>query len=115
MEGIDELGHGVYTLASVSVVEELNDTADLLLENSMEVLSPVTKNRLPFTYQVASEKEYQDLVKNSAQHRIEVVDLYSTSKNAKFSFDLQTISCRPGFTFREQKCVCDEENVDVLR
>ena len=116
VQGFDELGHDVYTVVSISEGSGANNGTDLILENDMEVLSPLTANQLTFMYKVESAYDYNEMVTKATPRTVDVVDLYSNLKDVKFSFEVMPVSCRPGFTFREQKCICDtDKNAGVVR
>ena len=113
IQGVDQLGHKVYTVASMTQADR---SCPLLLNESMHVLSPANNNRgLPLRYKMPSKYVYRKLTEKNSSYKIEVTDVYSTLRN-KYSFELKTTSCAPGFTFdnESRECIC-EKTEGVLR
>ena len=113
IQGYDELNHTIFTIATLTQTGLSDATPKLHLDNTMHLLSPVTKQSFPFTYRLANKTVYEE-VKNKTVHSFQLEDVFSTLKN-RYSFNVTAIPCRPGFKFENTKCSCDKTNEGVLR
>ena len=115
LQGVDELGHKVYTIAVVSESDNVNRTSKLLLNNIMYVLSPNESSTVPFSFRVP-ETLYNEKYNKKDKRTIQFVDFFSTLQNG-YSFELELESCRPGFYYSSdsQMCVCNKSISGVMR
>lgn len=113
IQGYDELNHTIFTIATLSETGVSDAKPKLQLDNVMHLLSPVTKQSLPFIYRLANKSVYNE-VKNKTVHHFQLEDIFSTLKN-RYSFNVTAIPCKPGFKFKDTKCNCDKTIEGVLR
>jgi hypothetical protein len=113
LQGLDELGHTVYTIADVLMTSALrNHTCNLIVPNALNVLDSSTNNTLSFKYYARGLESYRDMIGQS--HQIAVKGVYS-SMSFDYSFNLKSVACSPGYMFQDTSCVCNDSIPGVLR
>lgn len=113
LQGRDELGHTVYTIANVLMTSNIrNHTYNLTVPYTLNVLDSSTNNTLGFKYYARGSEAYQEMINSS--HKISVTGVYS-SINFDYSFNLKAVACSPGYVFKYTSCVCNTDISGVLR
>lgn len=116
LQGVDELGHNVYTIAFVSEADNVNSSSKLLLQDVLYVLSP-NSSSTPFSFRVP-ETLYNKTHnrKDKDKRKIRFVDFFSTLQNG-YSFELELQLCRPGFHYSNdsQTCKCNKDLAGIMR
>ncbi|KAL9984155.1 hypothetical protein ACROYT_G006421 [Oculina patagonica] len=115
LQGVDELGHNVLTIAFVSEADNVNSSSKLLLQNDLYVLSPNETSTVPFSFRVP-QTLYNETHNRKDKRKIRFVDFMSTLANG-YSFELELQMCRPGFHYSidSQTCECNKELAGIMR
>lgn len=117
LQGVDELGHSVYTIAFVAEESSSNNASKLTLNDVLYVLSPNKSSTVPFSFHVP-ETIYNKTCNRGEKNkrRIQFVDIYSSLPN-RYSFEVELQVCPPGFNFSKETkaCECNRELSGILR
>lgn len=116
LHAVDELEHLTVTLAFLSEAENVNITSKLQLQNAFYGLRANNFSTIPFSFN-APEKLYNEINQRNSKHgrRIQVMDIFSTFEN-EFFFELELLTCRPGFQYSRKRKVCEcHKQTGILR
>ncbi|XP_032221183.1 uncharacterized protein LOC116603702 [Nematostella vectensis] len=113
LQGLDELGHPVYTIVTLSetTTPDLQFPGKLSIQNPLRILSPISNDTVRFSYSV-SKRRYSFL--HNFTHHISITGVYSTH-NLDYSLQVEAIPCWPGHKFQDDQCVCDSSIAGVVR